>query len=54
MPSKIGPPYPQVSHPQIQPTSDRKYSEKKNPESSKKQNLNFQAPATIYIAFTLC
>ena len=35
------PPYLQVLHSRIQPaTEDGKYSEKKIPESSKKQNLN--------------
>ena len=36
-----GPPYPQVLNPQIQPSMEQKYSGKKIPENSKKQNLNF-------------
>ena len=35
----VSPPYPHVSHPQIQSTSDRKYL-KKILESSKRQNLD--------------
>ena len=60
--STLSPPYPRVPHPRIQPSADRKYSEK-NPESSKNQNLNLLAGnylpsiksvfATIYLAFTL-
>ena len=48
--STVGPPYLQLPHLQIQPTANWKYF-LKNPESSKKQNLNLLA--AIYIAFTL-
>ena len=59
----VGPPYPLVPHPWIQPTTDRKYL-KKIPESSMKQNSNllytgnylhsiYIVFTTIYIAFTL-
>ena len=41
--------YLQVSHAQIQPTMNRKYSEKKIPKNSRRQNLNF--PASNYIVF---
>ena len=60
----VHPPYPWVPHPQIQPTADGKYSKKKMPENSKKQNLHLPYSSndlhsiyivftTIYIAFTL-
>ena len=52
----VSPPYPQVPNPQSQPTAGRKCSEKKNPESSKKRNLNLPHAGnylhSIYLVFT--
>lgn len=60
----VNPSYPQVPHPQIEPTVDQKYLRKENPEISQKWNLNLQHISyyfhrisilftMIYIAFTL-
>lgn len=53
---RVGPPYPGVPRPQIQPTFDHKYSEKKIPEIPKKQSLNWPHAGnylySICIAFT--
>ena len=49
----VGPPHLQVLYPPVQPTMDWKYSGKKIPESSRKQNLNLPRAISIYIAFTL-
>lgn len=60
----VNPSYPQVPHPQIEPTVDQKHLRKENPEISQKWNLNLQHISyyfhrisilftMIYIAFTL-
>ena len=48
----VGPPYLRVSHPWIQPSTDRKYWERKILESSKKQNLNLLSSGNYF--YSLC
>ena len=50
--SIVGPPYPQVPHPQMQPTADWKYSgEKSSRKFHKAISWNCHVLAIIYIAF---